>query len=126
FRALEPALPAALTSFCRPDEHDLDWKAWADAGSASLPQAYVDQLGADGAPTACTTAAAPWFPRSSIHPVLGVFTGTYPTPTPTEYAALLEQAGTTGFSLFPFENADQPTLAGYGAAIRAGAIAHAP
>ena len=92
FRALEPAMPSALTSFCRPDEHDLDWSAWADAGFAFLPQAYVDQLGADGTPTACTTSAAQWFPRSSIHPVLGVFAGTYPTPTPYEYVALLEQA----------------------------------
>jgi hypothetical protein len=126
FRALEPAMPAALTSFCRPDEHDLDWSAWADAGFAFLPEAYVDQLGADGTPTACTTGAAQWFPRSSIHPVLGIFAGTYPTPAPAGYVALLEQAGTTGFSLFPFENADSSTLAGYGAAVRAGVVAHAP
>jgi len=125
FRALEPAMPAALSSFCRPDEHDLDWRAWATAGWAFLPEAYVDQLGADGTPTACTTAATQWFPRSAIHPVLGIFTGTNPTPTPAEYAALLAQAGTTGFSLFPFENADSTTLAGYGTAIRAATVAHA-
>jgi hypothetical protein len=123
FRSVEPTMPAALSSFCRPDEHDVDWGAWAAAGFAFLPEAYVDQLGIDGTPTACTTAAAAWFPRSSIHPVLGIFTGTNPTPAPADYAALLAQAGTTGFSLFPFENADAPTLAGYAAAIRAGTVA---
>ncbi|MFL5925777.1 MAG: hypothetical protein ACJ77E_02440 [Gaiellaceae bacterium] len=123
FRAAEPTMAAGLSSFCRPDESDLDWSAWATAGFAFLPQAYVDQLGADGTPTACTTAATKWFPPSSIHPVLGIFTGPNPTPTPAEYAALLAEAGTTGFSLFPFENADSPTLAGYGAEIRAGNVA---
>jgi len=126
FRALEPTMPAALASFCRPDEHDLDWQAWATAGFAFLPEAYVDQLGADGTPTACTTAAEKWFPRSAIHPVLGIFAGPYPTPAPAEYAAQLAQAGTTGFSLFPFENADSNALAAYAAAIEAGTIARAP
>ena len=125
FRALEPTMPAALASFCRPDENDLDWGAWAAAGFAFLPEAYVDQLGSDGTPAACTAAAAQWFPRASIHPVLGIFAGPSPTPTPAEYAAQLAQAGTTGFSLFPFENADATSLAAYGAAIRAGTIAHA-
>jgi hypothetical protein len=125
FRAVEPTMTAALVSFCRPDENDLDWKAWADAGFAFLPEAYVDQLGANGTPAACTTAATQWFPRSSIHPVLGIFSGPIPTPTPTEYAAQLAQAGTTGFSLFPFENADSTSLAAYGATIHAGTIARA-
>ena len=57
------------------------------------------------------------------YPVLGVFAGTYPTPAPADYAAQLAQAGTTGFSLFPFENADSPTLAAYGNTIRAGTVA---
>jgi hypothetical protein len=35
FRDLEPTMSAALTSYCRPDEHDLDWAAWAAAGPAS-------------------------------------------------------------------------------------------
>jgi hypothetical protein len=126
FRALVPAMPAALTSFCQTEENDLDWQSWAAAGFAFLPQAYADQLGAEGTPTACVTAAAQWFPRSSIHPVLGIFAGPSPTPTPAEYAAQLAQAGTTGFSLFPFENADSTALAAYGAAIQAGTIAHAP
>jgi hypothetical protein len=125
FRALEPTMPAALTSYCRPDEHDLDWAAWAAAGFQFLPQAYVDQLGADGTPAACTTGAASVFPVGSVHPVLGVFPSVSPTPTPAEYAAQLAQAGTSGFSLFPFEDADAPTLAGYGAAIHAGNVAQA-
>src|SRR5262249_58558149 len=113
---------AALVSYCWPDRNDVDWKAWAGAGFAFLPEAYVDQLGPDGTPAACTTAAAHWFPRSSIHPVLGVFPGQYPTPTPAEYAAQLAQAGTTGFSLFPFENADATSLAAYAPAIPARTI----
>ena len=124
FRAFEPTMSAALTSYCRPDEHDLDWAAWAAAGFAFLPQAYVDQLGADGTPAVCSTAARQWFPRSSIHPVLGVFPGAIPTPTPAEYAVLLGQAGTTGFSLFPFEDGDAATLAAFVTAIRAATIAH--
>ena len=123
FRALEPAMPAALSSFCRADEHDVDWGAWSAAGFAFLPQAYVDQLGPDGTPAECVTAAERWFPPSSIHPALGIFTGPYPTPAPTDYAALLAEAGTTGFSLFPFENADSATLAAYGNAIRTATIA---
>jgi hypothetical protein len=123
FRALEPTMPAALTSFCRPDQNDLDWGAWAAAGFAFLPQAYVDQLGPDGTPPACVTAAERWFSASAIHPILGIFAGAYATPAPADYAAQLVQARTTGFSLFPFENADSSTLAAYGNAIRAATIA---
>lgn len=126
FRTLESTMPAALASYCRADENDVDWKAWAAAGFAFLPEAYVDQLGAVGTPAACTTVAAQWFPRTSIHPVLGIFAGPAPTPAPAEYAAQLAQAGTTGFSLFPFENADSTALAAYGALIKGGTIAHAP
>src|SRR5262245_46780715 len=126
FRVLEPTMPAALSSFCQADEHDLDWQAWAAAGFAFLPEAYVDQLGPDGTPAACVAAARQWFPTSSIHPVLGIFTGTYSTPAPTDYAALLAQAGTIGFSLFPFENADSDTLASYGNAIHAATVAQPP
>ena len=101
FRAAEPTLPAALASYCRPDQHDLDWATWANAGFDFLPEAYVDQLGGDAIPSACVTAGLRWFPRSRIHPILGVFSSTYPTPDPAHYAQLLAQAHTVGFSLYP-------------------------
>ena len=45
FRRLEPGLPAAVASYCRPDQHDLDWHAWSPAGFDFLPEAYVNELG---------------------------------------------------------------------------------
>ena len=123
FRATDPTIPAGLSSFCKPDAHDLDWGAWAANGFAFLPQAYVSQLTTDGAPGVCATSAEQWFPRSSIHPTLGIFPGTYPVPTAAEYAAMLLQAGTTGFSLYPFEYADAAELDSYGAQIHSTSIA---
>jgi hypothetical protein len=116
FRAAEPALPAGLSSYCRPDEHDLDWSAWAKAGFVFLPQAYVSQLGAEGDPAVCVRAAARWFPPAAVHPTLGIFPGPSPLPDPGAYAQLLVPAGTVGFSLFPAENA-RDVYPDYGSAI---------
>lgn len=106
FRAAEPDLPAAISSYCRPDREDIDWGAWAGAGFEFLPQAYVENLGADGDPAVCVRAAAAFFPPARVHPMLGVHPGQDPTPTPAEYGALLVQAGTRGFSVYPAENVD--------------------
>jgi hypothetical protein len=117
FRTAEPTLPAGLSSFCRPDRHDLDWSSWATAGFVFLPQAYVPQDGADDDPAVCVRAAAKWFPPADVFPTLGIFAGGTPTPDPTAYAQLLTAAGTTGFSLFPAEDATALWPA-YGAAIQ--------
>jgi hypothetical protein len=122
FRLAEPDLPAGLASYCRPDQNDLDWQAWADAGFAFLPQAYVNQHGPQLAPAACAAAAAPFFPRSAVHPTVGVYGGPY---APVDYAGLLADAGTTGFSLYPAE-ATEIDWPAYAHAIATLRIARAP
>jgi hypothetical protein len=107
FRATFPTMPAALTSYCRPDQHDLDWRAWSGAGFVFLPQAYVEAEGAAATPAACAAGAAAFFPRSAVHPILGIFPGTHPTPTPDAYRRMLAAAGVHGFSIYPAE--DLPT-----------------
>lgn len=122
FRAAEPNLPAALSSYCRADRADLDWAAWAGAGFDFLPQAYPQQLGPNGEPDVCVRAAAGFFPRARVHPTLGVQPGTYPTPAPQDYGTLLARAGTVGFSVYPAENVDD-RWDGFAAVIRSGAAA---
>ena len=103
FRALEPDLPAALSSYCRPDEHDLDWAAWAGAGFAFLPQAYVNDFGQAVSPATCVRAAAGYFPPSQVHPTVGSYSGLRGFVSPERWAQLLARAGTRGFSIYPAE-----------------------
>lgn len=103
FRAAEPTMPAAVSSYCRPDQHDIDWSAWAGAGFAFLPQAYVNDFGPAAAPATCTSAAAQFFPRSQVHPTVGSYQGVLGIVAPDESARLLAAAGTTGFSIYPAE-----------------------
>src|SRR5581483_1227679 len=104
FRAAEPSLPAAVSSYCRPDEHDLDWSAWANAGFEFLPQAYVNDFGDRPAPAACVGGAAKWFPSSRVHPTIGSYSGVLEGfVSPARWIALLRAAHTTGFSIYPAE-----------------------
>lgn len=125
FRAAEPSLPVGLSSYCRPDRHDLDWAAWATAGFVFLPQAYVGDLGPDGAPAVCVRAAAQFFPPSRVHPTLALFGGPLGSPSPADYGRMLVEAGTTGFSLYPAETAGSQWQA-YGEQIRGLRIARVP
>lgn len=124
FRAAEPTLPAAVSSYCRPDEHDIDWSAWVHGGFQFLPQAYVNALGASVAPAACVEGAVQWFPKSAVHPTVGSYQGALGFVSPERYATLLHQAGTSGFSIYPAEVglSDQDWQA-YGAAIASLGIA---
>lgn len=99
FRRLRPGIPAALSSYCRPDRHDLDWEAWRSAGFVFLPQAYVNDFGADAAPAACAKAARPVF-GDHVHPTIGSYPGVRGLPRPERYARLLARAGTVGFSVY--------------------------
>jgi hypothetical protein len=118
FRALRPNLPSGLSSFCRPDQADLDWAAWRNAGFAFLPQAYIGQLGPAGAPEACVQGAARFFPKEDVHPTLATFRNVYAAPTPTAYSRMLARAGTVGFSLYLAEVAmPGPKWQAYGRAI---------
>ena len=102
FRALQPALPAGVSSYCRPDEHDIDWDSWREGGFVFLPQAYVNAHGPKVAPLACVRAAAQFFPPGSVHPTVGVFRAPRSVSVRT-YANLLGSAGTRGFSVYPAE-----------------------
>jgi hypothetical protein len=100
FRALEPEMPAAISSYCRADTQDIDWGAWNDSGFAFLPQAYVNDLGGAASPAACADGAAEFFPASAVHPTVGVYEGQDGDPSPERYATLLDEAGTVGFSVY--------------------------
>ena len=126
FRHLRPGFSAGLSSYCRPDLHDLDWGAWRDAGFVFLPQAYVNDFGSRAAPAACTGAARSIF-GTSVHPTIGSYEGVRATLPPERYARLLEAAGTVGFSVYLAETGmtgDEWRL--LGESIGAGGIALTP
>ena len=127
FRALRPELPAGLSSYCRADTQDLDWQAWSDAGFQFLPQAYVNAQGQASAPAACANAAKRFFPPEAIHPTVGSYAAKAADPSPSDYAAMLDAAGTTGFSIYLAET-EMPDQAwdAYGRAISALGIARLP
>lgn len=118
FRAAEPTLPAAVSSFCRPDQHDLDWSAWVAGGFQFLPQAYVNDFGPGVAPAACVLGAAKWFPPARVHPTVGSYSGLLGIVPPARWIALLRAAHTTGFSIYPAEAGMSPeSWQAYGAAL---------
>jgi hypothetical protein len=101
FRALRPApFPLGLSSYCRPDRHDIDWAAWRKAAAAFLPEAYVNDIGTEGDPAGCVAAAAGAFPRVEIHPTIGMHIGAQGTVEVATYVELLARAGTVGFSVY--------------------------
>jgi hypothetical protein len=124
FRRLQPTLPAAVSSYCRPDQHDLDWGAWSADGFAFLPQAYVNDFGAAASPESCVEGAKPYFPAARVHPTVGMYPGVARSLRAASYARLLGRAGTVGFSVYLAETRmtrdDWRTLGG---AIRARGIA---
>ena len=101
FRALRPApFPVGVSSYCRPDRHDIDWAAWRHAGFVFLPQAYVNDVGQDAAPAACVAGARGVFPPADVHPTIGMHVGREGTLDVATYVDLLAQAHTVGFSVY--------------------------
>jgi hypothetical protein len=101
FRALRQApFPLGLSSYCRPDRHDIDWTAWHQGGAVFLPEAYVNDIGTEGDPAGCVAAAAGAFPRGEIHPTIGMHIGAQGTVDVATYIELLARAGTVGFSVY--------------------------
>lgn len=101
FRTVRPApFPLGLSSYCRPDRHDIDWATWRQAGAVFLPEAYVNDIGTEGDPAGCVAAAAGVFPRTEIHPTIGVHVGARGTVDVATYVDLLARAGTVGFSVY--------------------------
>jgi hypothetical protein len=127
FRRLEPGLPAAVASYCRPDLHDLDWKAWSKGGFDFMPEAYVNELGPAADPAACASAASMYFPASRVHPIVGMYQGKLGLGLASSYAQLLQKAGTTGFSIYLAEEGMTPAKwSAFGKAIAQMGIAVRP
>jgi hypothetical protein len=127
FRKLQPTLPAAVSSYCRPDQHDIDWTAWVNGGFDFLPQAYVNDFGMAASPRACADGAAKWFPRSKVHPVVGSYSGLRGFVSPEIWVRLLRAAGTTGFAIYPAEvGLSDKDWAAFGQALKAARLASLP
>ncbi|MCZ7587957.1 MAG: hypothetical protein M5U27_03670 [Gaiella sp.] len=128
FRALRPApFPAGVSSYCRPDRHDIDWASWRGAAFAFLPQAYVNDVGPEAAPASCVDGAQGFFPAAAVHPTIGMTPGRLSSLDVATYAALLDEANTVGFSVYLAEtrmaDADWQAL---GAAIAERGLARLP
>lgn len=101
FRTLRPSpFPLGVSSYCRPDHHDIDWASWRRAGAAFLPQAYVNDIGEEGSPPACVAGSRGVFARDDIHPTIGMHIGLRGTVDVATYVDLLARAGTVGFSVY--------------------------
>jgi hypothetical protein len=118
FRSWEPETPAALSSYCRADTADIDWRAWTDSRFVFLPQAYVNDFGGAASPAACAEGAAGFFPGDAVHPTVGLYTGQKGEPGVERYAELLDEAGTLGFSVYLAETMHAEQWQAFGAAIR--------
>ncbi|MGE5691258.1 MAG: hypothetical protein ACM33B_11955 [Pseudomonadota bacterium] len=119
FRDRLPTMVAALSSYCHASRQDIDWAVWRDAGFDFLPQAYVNDFGADFGPDKCAEAAAGAFPMDRVHPTLGTYPSSYRV-TADQYVTMLSQSPTTGFSLYLAEVDMTPTKwKTYGKAARA-------
>jgi hypothetical protein len=74
YRQLRPRFRSYFSSFGRPSLHGgLDWKAWASAGFAGMPQAYQNLNPASLRPSSCVDDWAQFFVRSDLRPTLGCF-----------------------------------------------------
>jgi hypothetical protein len=129
FREFTGSVPAAVSSYCRADQQDLDWAAWASRDFAFLPQAYVNQHGMPTAPRDCFRGARGIFSPDRVHPTIGTYGSLVPVPMDA-YVRLLEasaRAGSRGFSVYLAEtNVSDADWALLGAAVRAGRIAAPP
>ena len=128
FRTLRPSpFPLGLSSYCRPDHHDIDWAAWRGAGAAFLPQAYVNDIGAEGSPPGCVAGSRSVFARDDIHPTIGMHIGVRETVDVSAYVDLLARAGTVGFSVYLAETRmTDPEWRALGSAIDQEGIAARP
>ena len=127
FREREPELPAAFTTLgaaAAPWVLPLDYKSWADENWDLLPEAYMS-ITSDYCPK-CTVdhAERAGFPTDKVHPMIGIgWTQGQRRYGGDEYAELLEDAGTTGFSVFLGETTSDTDFAALGQAIADDGIA---
>ncbi len=121
FRALEPSIPAAVSSYGRADRADIDWAAWRAGGFVFLPQVYWNEHDIYE-PVACLDGAvAAGWPRSHVFPTLGIWGGGQRAVVPAaEYAARLQGTGTVGFSVYVGDQIPLPEWPVLGGAVAAG------
>jgi hypothetical protein len=116
FRAHQPRLKAALSSFGRIDMHEgLDWQAWQSHEFEFQPQAYFCDNEAL-TPKACIDAAARVWPTHAIHPTVGAYQGATGRPTCEQLAASVADLPTQGFSIWSAETASAEDYAALAAA----------
>ena len=118
FRALEPTLPAALTTYGAPTctcVFPIDYGAWRRAHFALLPQAFYNQFREYRPDRTVAHALRAGWRRGDVHPVIGVYHGY----AAARYVPLLRRARTTGFSVFVAEAARATDYAGLAPAIAA-------
>ena len=108
FRAREPELKAALSSFGRVDLHPgIDWQAWRSHDFEFQPQAYFCENPQALSPKACIHAAARYWPTGAIRPTIGAYQGESGHPSGQELAASLAHLPTHGFSVWSTETATE-------------------
>jgi hypothetical protein len=118
FRAMQPTLPSALVTLgaaTAPNVLPIDYAAWRNAGFDLLPEAYFNQYKGDRPDLTVASAQRAGWPLSAVHPVIGVYHH-YPA---ANYVPLLQNLGTTGFSVFlgdQMSAADFSALSGIAAA----------
>ena len=101
FRKREPTITAGLSSLC--DAQGIGLRPWAPAG-LRLPAAGVRQrlrvfrLAGDVRARGCRLLRA-----SAVHPTVGSYRGMLGTVPVQQWARLLAQAGTVGFSVYTAE-----------------------
>lgn len=117
YRRLRPEFQSYFSSFGRPSLHaGLDWKAWADAGFAGMPQAYENLNPTQLRPTTCIEDWARIFPRRDIRPTLGCFSenGHDHLPT-TRLVASVREARDLRFNVYRHGTVTDAELAGLAA-----------
>lgn len=100
FRAVLPELPAAVSTYGRVDLANLDWAAWRAGGFHLLPQSYLNERHMDDPVLSAGGAVQERWALSAVHPTIGAYDGQAGEILIDEYVARLEEAGTTGFSVY--------------------------
>jgi hypothetical protein len=102
YRQLRPQFRSYFSSFGRPSLHGgLDWKAWADAGFAGMPQAYQNLNPAFLRPSSCVDDWAQFFVRGDLRPTLGCFSeGAHGHLTTAQLVASVREVPSLRFNVY--------------------------
>ncbi len=102
YRQLRPQFRSYFSSFGRPSLHGgLDWKAWADAGFAGMPQAYQNLNPAFLRPSSCVDDWARFFVRGDLRPTLGCFSeGTHGHLTTAQLVQSVREVPSLRFNVY--------------------------